>query len=175
VSASSKASSSQRGGLSSTHLVAIALGSNLGDRDAHIDFAVSRLSALLTSLRASSRYDTAPVEVDDEQPRYLNAAVVGHALLAPHDLLRALQDIEADRGRERPYPNAPRTLDLDLILYGNQIIDDGALSVPHARFRQRLFVLQPLAEIAPDLIDPITGLTLRALLDRLESQPPLDP
>ena len=175
MSASSKASSSQRGGLSSTHLVAIALGSNLGDRDAHIDFAVSRLSALLTSLRASSRYDTAPVEVDDEQPRYLNAAVVGHALLAPHDLLRALQDIEADRGRERPYPNAPRTLDLDLILYGNQIIDDGALSVPHARFRQRLFVLQPLAEIAPDLIDPITGLTLRALLDRLASRPPLDP
>ena len=168
-------SSSQRGGLSSTQFVAIALGSNLGDRDAHVDFAVSRLSALLTNLRASSRYDTAPVDVDDEQPRYLNAAVVGHAMLAPHDLLRALQHIEADRGRERPYPNAPRTLDLDLILYGDQIIDDGALAVPHARFRQRLFVLQPLAEIAPDLIDPVTSLSMQALLRRLESQPSLDP
>ncbi len=154
--------------MSSTHLVAIALGSNLGDRDAHVDFAVSRLSTFLTDLRPSSRYDTAPVDVDDEQPRYLNAAVVGYARLAPHDLLRALQHIEADRGRERPYPNAPRTLDLDLILYGDQIIDDGALAVPHARFRQRLFVLQPLAEIAPDLLDPVTGLSMQALLKQLE-------
>ena len=169
MSASSKASSSQRGGLSSTHLVAIALGSNLGDRAGHLDFAIARLSTLLADLCASSRHDTAPVDVDDEQPRYLNATVVGHAVLAPHDLLRALQLIEADRGRERPYPNAPRTLDLDLILYGDQIIDDGALEVPHARFRQRLFVLRPLAEIAPDMIDPITGLSMRALLERLES------
>lgn len=162
-------SSSQRGGLSNAPLVAIALGSNLGDRDSHLDFAVSRLSALLTDLRSSSRYDTAPVDVHDEQPRYLNAAVVGRTTLAPHELLRALQFIEADGGRERPFPNAARTLDLDLILYGDRVIDDGALAIPHARFRQRLFVLQPLVEIAPDLIDPTTGLSMRTLLERLES------
>lgn len=167
MSANSKAWSSQPGGLSNTYLVAIALGSNLGDRNAHVEFALSRLSLLLTDMHVSSRYDTAPVEVDDEQPRYLNAAVVGCAVLAPHELLKALQDIEADRGRERPYPNAPRTLDLDLILYGDRIIDDGALAVPHARFRQRPFVLQPLAEIAPHMIDPITGLSMQALLARV--------
>jgi 2-amino-4-hydroxy-6-hydroxymethyldihydropteridine diphosphokinase len=155
--------------LSNVHLVAIALGSNLGDRDAHLDFALARLSTLLADLRVSSRYDTAPVDVVDEQPRYLNAAVVGHTSLVPHALLGALQDIEATRGRERPYSNAPRTLDLDLILYGDRVIDDGVLSVPHARFRQRAFVLQPLAEVAAEMIDPVTGSSIRALLSQLVS------
>lgn len=157
------------GGLSNSPLVAIALGSNLGDRDAHLDFAVARLSGLLTDLRQSTRYDTAPVDVTDDQPRYLNAAVVGRTSLSARDLLRAMQAIEAEQGRLRPYTNAPRTLDLDLILYGEQIIDDGHLTVPHPRFRQRAFVLEPLAEIGPDMRDPVTGLTLRALLERLPS------
>ena len=167
--ASSKASSFQPGGLSNVHFVAIALGSNLGDRDAHLDFATARLSTLLTDLRASSRHDTAPVDVDQQQPRYLNAAVVGFTSLAPHALLGVLQTIEADRGRERPYTNAPRTLDLDLILYADRVIDDGVLSVPHARFRQRSFVMRPLAEVAPDALDPISGLSIRVLLSQLES------
>jgi len=152
--------------------VAIALGSNLGDRDAHLAFAVSRLSELLTDLRASTRHDTAPVDVDDDQPRYLNAAITGRTALSPRELLRAMQGIEAQQGRLRPYTNAPRTLDLDLILYGDQIIDDGHLTVPHPRFRQRAFVLAPLAEIGPSLVDPVTGLTVHALLERL---PHLDP
>ena len=156
--------------MSNIHFVAVALGSNLGDRDAHLDFATARLSTLLTDLRASSRHDTAPVDVDHQQPRYLNAAVVGYTRLAPHSLLRALQEIEADRGRERPYTNAPRTLDLDLILFGDRVIDDGVLSVPHARFRQRLFVLRPLADVAPDAVDPISGLSIRVLLSQLESR-----
>lgn len=147
--------------------VAIALGSNLGDRDAHLDFAVSRLSQFLTDLRASSRHDTAPVDVVDEQPRYLNAAVVGQTRLGPRELLRELQQIEADRGRERPYLNAPRTLDVDLILYGDLILDDETLSVPHPRFRERPFVLDPLAEIAAGMVDPVSGETVAALLRRL--------
>jgi 2-amino-4-hydroxy-6-hydroxymethyldihydropteridine diphosphokinase len=150
----------------SSHPVAIALGSNLGDRDAHLDFGEARLSELLTDIQDSSRYDTEPVGVAGGQPRYLNAAVVGRTSLAPHQLLRELQKIESERGRERPYVNAPRTLDLDLILYADLVLWDPELTVPHPRFRQRRFVLEPLAEIAPDAIDPETRLTVRNLLDR---------
>jgi 2-amino-4-hydroxy-6-hydroxymethyldihydropteridine diphosphokinase len=154
-------------GLSSTPLVAIALGSNLGDREAHLDFALSRLSAFLSDTRVSSRRDTEPVDVSGEQPTYLNAAVVGRTELAPHDLLRELQRIEADRGRERPYANAPRTLDLDLILYDGLMLADVRIVLPHPRFRERRFVIEPLVEIAPDLVDPVTRLSMRALLARL--------
>jgi len=153
--------------LNSTPLVAIALGSNLGDRGAHLDYALARLSRFLTDLRSSSRHDTEPVDVVGEQPRYLNAAVVGRTALHVNDLFAAIQEIEQTRGRERPYPNAPRTLDLDLLLYGDAVVSAPALVVPHPRFRERRFVLEPLAEIAPDLVDPVTGLTIRELLDRL--------
>ena len=79
--------------------------------------------------------------------------------------------IELADGRERPYANAPRTLDVDLILYGQSTVDEQGLVVPHPRFRERAFVLEPLAEIAPDLVDPVTGLTVRALLARLGQHP----
>ncbi len=153
--------------MNSPTLVAIALGSNLGDRDAHLDFAVSRLSQFLSNVTVSSRYDTAPVDAVGEQPTYLNAALVGRTALDPHALLRELQAIELAGGRERPYVNAPRTLDVDLILYGASIVDDAELAVPHPRFRERAFVLEPLAEIAPALVDPVTGLTVRELLARV--------
>ena len=147
--------------------MAIALGSNLGDRGAHLDFAVSRLSQVLSATRASSRYDTAPVDVAGEQPRYLNAAVVGFTTLTAHELLAAMQALELERGRTRPFANAPRTLDLDLVLYGDAIVSDAVLTLPHPRFRERAFVLDPLVEIAPDMVDPVTGLTVRALAERL--------
>jgi len=139
----------------------------VGDRDAHLDYAISRLSQLLTDLRSSSRYDTEPVDVVGDQRRYLNAAVVGRTRLGATDLIEKMQQIEDERGRERPYLNAPRTLDLDLILYGDTVMSEPTVVVPHPRFRERLFVLEPLAEIAPGLVDPITGLTIRELLDRL--------
>ena len=138
--------------MSSSVQVAIALGSNLGDRGAHLDFAVSRLSQILGSTRASSRSDTAPVGVAGEQPRYLNAAVVGSTTLTAHELLAAMQAIETERGRTRPFVNAPRTLDLDLLLYGDRQIATASLVVPHPRMHQRAFVLAPLAEIAPDAV-----------------------
>lgn len=153
--------------MNSTTPVAVALGSNLGDRDAHLDFAVSRLSALLTELRASARIDTAPVDIVGDQPWYLNAVVVGRTSATPLDLLLALQQIERERGRERPYVNAPRTLDLDLVLYGEVIVASPELTLPHPRFRDRRFVLAPLAEVAPAMVDPVSGLTVVELLRRL--------
>lgn len=144
--------------------VAVALGSNLGDRRAHLDFAVAKLRSLLRHVAVSRYHDTVPVGISGPQPLYLNAAATGETTLSAPDLLDALLAIEAARGRERPYPNAPRTLDLDLILYGGLVIDGPDLSVPHPRFRARRFVLEPLAEIAPEAVDPVTGRTIRELL-----------
>ena len=143
--------------------VAIALGSNLGDRHAHLAFAVDRLRALLTDLRVSSWHETDPVGVA-RQPRYLNGAVTGRTEQSAEELLKELNRIELDRGRERPYPGAPRTLDLDLLLYGEMVVDRAGMRVPHPRYRERLFVLEPLAEIAPGWRDPETRLTVRELL-----------
>jgi 2-amino-4-hydroxy-6-hydroxymethyldihydropteridine diphosphokinase len=144
--------------------VAVALGSNLGDRRAHLDFAVAKLRSLLRHVAVSRYHDTVPVGITGPQPLYLNAAATGEATLSARDLLDALLAIEAARGRERPFPNAPRTLDLDLILYGDLVIDGPGLTVPHPRFRERRFVLEPLAEIAPEAVDPVTGRTIRELL-----------
>lgn len=144
--------------------VAIALGSNLGDRHAHLDYAVARLHALLDDLTVSSYHETEPVGAADPQPLFLNAAVVGTTDATPRAVLQSLLRIEAERGRARPHPNAARTLDLDLVLYGIQVIAEPGLTVPHPRFRERRFVLAPLAEIAPEWRDPVTGKTIRELL-----------
>jgi 2-amino-4-hydroxy-6-hydroxymethyldihydropteridine diphosphokinase len=149
--------------------VAIALGSNLGDRRAHLQFAVEQLQTLLTDSRVSSIIETDAVEVDEPQPSYLNAVMVGETLRSPEDLLSALTRIEHARDRRRPSPHAARTLDLDLIFYGQLVIHTASLRVPHPRFRQRRFVLGPLAEVAGEWTDPETGLTVRELLERLEA------
>lgn len=143
---------------------AVALGSNLGDRVAHLDFAVSKLRPLLRNLKVSRYYDTAPVGVPGPQPLFLNAAVVGHTSMSARQLLDALLAIERERGRERPQPNAPRTLDLDLILFGDHVMDEPGLVVPHPRFRERRFVLEPLTEIAPGLVDPVSRKPIIQLL-----------
>jgi 2-amino-4-hydroxy-6-hydroxymethyldihydropteridine diphosphokinase len=156
--------------LNNPQLVAIALGTNLGDRHAHLDYAVARLSHLLSDLHVSSRYDTAPVDVVGEQPTFLNAALIASTRLEPHRLLHELLAIEAGRGRERPFRNAPRTLDLDLVLYGDLVVSDAELELPHPRFRERQFVLEPLAEIAPGLVDPVTGKTIATLLSDLRGR-----
>jgi 2-amino-4-hydroxy-6-hydroxymethyldihydropteridine diphosphokinase len=147
--------------------VAVALGSNLGDRHAHLDHAVSRLQAILRRLQVSRYRETVPVGMSGPQRMFLNAAAVGDTTLTAGALLEALLGIERERGRERPNPNAPRTLDLDLILYGDSRIDESDLTVPHPRFRERRFVLEPLAEIAPDMVDPVSGSTIRELLAAL--------
>ena len=146
--------------------VAIAVGSNVGDRESHLEHAVARLGEFLSNLSTSQWRETAPVGVG-AQPPFLNGAVVGETALSPRRLLDLLLQIEHERGRMRPHPGAPRTLDLDLILYQDRIVDEPGLQVPHPRFRDRLFVLDPLADLAPDWIDPVTGRSIADLRDRL--------
>ena len=148
-------------------IAAIGLGSNLGDRAAHLNYAVSRLRTLLDGLRVSRFHETVPVGAPGPQPLFLNAAVVGEAAMPARELVETLLAIEHERGRARPYPNAPRSLDLDLLLFGDATIDEPGLVVPHPRFRERRFVLEPLAEITPDMKDPVTGKTVSELLKEL--------
>lgn len=145
--------------------VAIALGSNLGDREAHLAFAAGRLATRLSNLRQSTWHDTAPVGVGD-QPRYLNGVIVGDTSLSARALMDWLLEIEREDGRQRPAPGAARTLDLDLILFGNARLAEEGLVVPHPRFRERLFVLEPLAELEPDWVDPVSGEAVSVLLRR---------
>lgn len=137
--------------------VFIGLGANLGDAEATLKSAVAALAALpLTALSACSRiYRSAPVNA--QGPDYLNAVAEVATALPPEALLRELQGIEQAHGRERPYRNAPRTLDLDLLLYGDQTIATPELTVPHPRMHQRAFVLLPLQELAPELAIPVHG------------------
>jgi 2-amino-4-hydroxy-6-hydroxymethyldihydropteridine diphosphokinase len=145
--------------------VAIALGSNLGDRRAHLDYAIARLQSSVSNLQVSSYYETEPVGVTGSQPRFLYAAAVGETTMSAREILELLMAIERERGRERPFPNAARTLDLDLILLGDLRRNEEGLTVPHPRFRERRFVLEPLAEIASGLVDPVTGHSIAQLLD----------
>lgn len=151
--------------------VVVAFGSNLGERRQAIADAARSVSRILCDFTLSSIIETAPVGAGlENDPPYLNAVGVGESDRPVREIFEAVRTIERDAGRTRPYPGAPRTLDLDLILAGDEIVTDRDLQVPHPRFRDRLFVLEPLAEIAPDLVDPVTGLTARALRDRVRKK-----
>lgn len=152
----------ETGGLTRRPIV-VALGSNVGDRTSHLRFATSRLQDVLTNLLVSPFIETVPEGVPP-QPLFLNGAALGWSADEPGHLLEALLTIEHERGRERLSVGAPRTLDLDLILVGNLVLEWPGLSLPHPRFRDRRFVLEPLVSIAPDLVDPVTNLTISQLL-----------
>lgn len=135
----------------------IGIGANLGDARANVADAIARLAALPHSrlLRHSARYRTAPIDSSGDD--YINAVACIDTTLDAPALLDALHAIELAHGRERPYRNAPRTLDLDILLYGDEQIDLPALHVPHPRMTERAFVLVPLLEIAPDINIPGRG------------------
>lgn len=145
--------------------VAVGLGSNLGDRGAHLATGVTGLKGLLRDVRCSRVRRTEPVGVPGDQDAFLNMCCVGRTELAPGDLLARLLEIEARTGRERKSGEGPRprTLDLDVLLYGDEVVDEPGLRVPHPRMRQRAFVLVPLAEIAGSWRDPESGRTVEEL------------
>ena len=146
---------------------AVALGSNVGDRVSHIAHAVDRLRTLLSDVVVSRFIETVP-DHDPGDPLFLNGALVGTTEETPERLLVTLLAIERERGRERHHAGAPRTLDLDLVLVGGLRVDSATLRLPHPRFRSRRFVLGPLADIAPNLVDPVTGRSMRELLELLQ-------
>lgn len=135
----------------------IGIGANLGDAAATVDAAIGRLAALPDTrlLARSSPWRSAPI--DSSGPDYINAVAALETALPARALLDALLAIERDFGRERPYRNAPRTLDLDLLLHGDAVIDEPGLIVPHPRMHERAFVLAPLVQIAPNLSIPRRG------------------
>jgi 2-amino-4-hydroxy-6-hydroxymethyldihydropteridine diphosphokinase len=137
--------------------VFVGLGANLGDATATLQAALKALAALpQTSLIASSSF-FASKPIDAAGPDYVNAVAEIQTSLPPQDLLLALHEIEDSFGRTRPFHHAPRTLDLDLLMYGQRVIATTALTLPHPRMHQRAFVLRPLLELAPDLAHPLFG------------------
>lgn len=151
----------------------VALGSNLGDRKAHLEAALAALaeSEAISVLRVSPIYETDPVDPAEvaggSQQRYLNAVVEVETTLDAPNLLERLLLIEASQGRSRgPIANLARTLDLDLLLWGNVVVDLPGLVIPHPRMHQRSFVLDPLCDLVPDAVHPLLGETIAALAQR---------
>lgn len=142
----------------------ILAGSNLGDRKSNLEFAVISLAKAGTVVKTSSCFETEPVGYLD-QPWFLNQAMELETSFAPQKLLSVCQSIEAACGRIRTFPNAPRTLDLDILLYGNLSVNQKHLIIPHPRLAERKFALMPLAQIAPDVLHPLLGLSIRSLLE----------
>ena len=147
--------------------VYLGLGSNLGDRQANIEKALKLLNDTLQIELVSSIYETEPVGYV-EQPMFLNAVCCGQTELGPLQLLSLVKGIEASLGRVSSFPNAPRTIDLDIIFYGSMIMQTPELTIPHPRLEERAFVLIPLLEIAPDLRHSVSGESIKNLAARVQ-------
>ena len=146
--------------MSSPESVVIALGSNLGDRRRNLLRAIDELRRVITLVRVSSIHETDPVDAPQGSPRFLNMVVAGHTTLTPEKVLSHLLDIEQRLGRVRGVRNAPRTIDLDLILHGANVRRTAELTLPHPRYRERDFVMIPLRELHLGWKDPLTGAPL---------------
>jgi 2-amino-4-hydroxy-6-hydroxymethyldihydropteridine diphosphokinase len=150
----------------------LSLGSNVGDREGNLRDAVRRLSELGTVDGESSLYETEPVEVVD-QPWFLNCVVRLQTERTAEELLTGVLGIERAMGRERTRPKGPRNIDIDILLFGDQQIDSPGLKIPHPGLAERLFVLEPMAEIAPEVAHPELKITMRELRNRLVSIAPV--
>ena len=146
--------------------VYLGLGSNLGNRQDNLDRALDLLSQRLRIGKVSSVYDTEPVG-NIEQPRFLNLVCQVYTTLTPKELLILVKGIESKLGRVSSKPNAPRTIDIDILFYGDQVMETPELVIPHPRLVERAFVLVPLAEIAPGLVHPVSGKAITELLEEV--------
>ena len=148
------------------HLVYLSLGSNIGDRESHLRDAISRLEKKGRIKSIASFYETEPVEFTD-QARFLNCALALETEEAPEQLMESVLHIEQEMGRVRQQNKGPRTIDIDILLFSDTIIDSPKLTIPHPAMHERRFVLQPLSEIAPEVRHPVLKKTIRELLGAL--------
>ena len=146
--------------------VYLGLGSNMGNRQGNLDRALDFLSQRLRVEQVSSIYDTEPIG-NIEQPRFLNLVCQVYTRLAPGELLTLAKGIELKLGRALGKSNAPRPIDIDILFYGNQVFETPDLVIPHPRLAERAFVLTPMAEIAPDLVHPVSSKTIKQLLKEI--------
>jgi 2-amino-4-hydroxy-6-hydroxymethyldihydropteridine diphosphokinase len=146
----------------------LSLGSNVGDRNLNLRDAISRLEARGRVVAVSSFYETEPVEFVS-QAWFLNCAVALQTENNPQELMEAVLEIEREMGRERIQKKGPRNIDIDILLFGNAVVNSPGLTIPHPSMEQRRFVLEPLAEIAPDARHPVLHKTIRQLRDQLAS------
>ena len=148
----------------------LGLGSNLGDRRRHLEDAIGRLgSPDVRVLRASSIYETEPRDVAD-QPWFLNQVIEAETSLFPRQLYARAKKIERELGRKPSFPKGPRSIDIDILLFGGAIVSTPALEIPHPRMAERRFVLEPLAELVPELKHPLTRRTVREMLAQVRDQ-----
>ncbi len=149
-------------------LAYLSLGSNIGNREAHLREAQDRLTAVGRVTTVSSFYETEPVEFT-EQPWFLNCAIALETRFTPQELMTAILGIEKAMGRQRVQKKGPRMIDIDILLFGNAVLDSEEVTIPHPAMSERRFVLEPLAEIAPKARHPVLNKTIRELRDALPS------